>query len=95
MFVSVALDPGGIDSAKEIAAILSRYSFKKVQRALWECISLNEAQLGALKREIDSVTDYYDTLRIYQFPVNSNFAITELRHKKWQRAVLGTAEKNK
>ena len=31
MFVSVVLDPGGIDSAKSIAEILTRYSFKKIQ----------------------------------------------------------------
>ena len=91
MFVSVVLDPGGMDSAKALAAILSRYSFKKIQRAVWECMTLNETQLSSLKREIDSVTDYYDTLRIYQFPVNNNFAITELRHKKWQRCVLGNS----
>ena len=91
MFVSVVLDPGGMDSAKSIASILSRYSFKKIQRACWECMSINEVQLTSLKHEIDSVTDYYDTIRIYQFPVNNNFAITELRHKKWQRCVLGTS----
>ncbi|MBQ0052243.1 MAG: CRISPR-associated protein Cas2 [Treponema sp.] len=95
MFISVVLDPGGIDSAKAIAAILSRYSFKKVQKACWECMSLNESQLTVLKREIDGVTDYYDTLRIYQFPVNNNFAITELRHKKWQRCILGSAPAKK
>ncbi|MBR1404714.1 MAG: CRISPR-associated protein Cas2 [Treponema sp.] len=92
MFVSVVLDPGGIDSAKAIAAILSRYSFKKIQKACWECMQINEAQLSALKREIDSVTDYYDTLRIYQFPVNSNFAITELRHKQWKRSIYGAKQ---
>ena len=91
MFVSVVLDPGGMDSAKTMATILARYSFKKIQRACWECMNINEAQLAALKREIDGVTDYYDKLRIYQFPVNTNFAITELLHKKWRRCVLGAS----
>ncbi|WP_407429427.1 CRISPR-associated protein Cas2 [Treponema sp.] len=94
MFVSVVLDPGGIDSAKAIAAILSRHSFRKIQKACWECTQINEVQLTSLKHEIDSVTDYYDTLRIYQFPVNSNFAVTELRHKQWKRSVYG-AKQNK
>lgn len=96
MFVSVVLDPGGIDSARELAVILGRYNFKKIQRACWENMQMNDVQLTALKREIDSVTDYYDTIRIYQFPVQSNFAITELRHKKWRRCVLAGAvsEKN-
>lgn len=92
MFVSVVLDPGGIDSAKEIAAILSRYNFKKIQKACWECTQINEVQLTGMKREIDAVTDYYDTLRIYQFPVNSNFAVTELRHKQWKRSLYGAKQ---
>ncbi len=95
MFVSVVLDPGGIESAKSIAGILSRYNFKKIQRACWETMQLNESQLTVLKREIDSVTDYYDTVRIYQFPINNNFAITELRHKKWKRCVLGRSPQSK
>ena len=92
MFVSVVLDPGGIDSAKSIAEILARFNFKKIQQACRENMQLNEAQLTSLKREIDSVTDYYDTLRIYQFPVNSNFAVTELRHKQWKRSVYGAKQ---
>lgn len=91
MFVSVVLDPGGMESAKAIAAVLARYNFKKIQRACWETMQLSESQLNVLKREIDSVTDYYDTVRIYQFPINTNFAITELRHKKWKRCVLGSS----
>lgn len=91
MFVSVILDPSGMDSAKAMASILARYSFKKIQRACWECMNINDAQLVALKREIDNVTDYYDKLRIYQFPINNNFAITELLHKKWRRCVLGAS----
>ena len=55
-------------------------------------MQLNESQLTNLKREIDSVTDYYDTLRIYQFPVNSNFAVTELSHKQWKRSVYGAKQ---
>ncbi len=92
MFVSVVLDPSGVESAKALATILARYCFKKIQRACWECMSLNEQQLATLKREIDNVTDYYDKIRMYQFPVNNAFAITELHHKKWRRCVLGTSE---
>ena len=92
MFVSVVLDPGGIDSAKALAEILGSFNFKKIQKACWETMQINEVQLTNLKREIDSVTDYYDTLRIYQFPVNSNFAITELRHKQWKRSVYGAKQ---
>ena len=80
MFVSVVLDPGGMETAKSLATVMARFNFKKIQ-------------LTVLKREIDQITDYYDTLRIYQFPVNGNFAITELRHKKWRKCVLGANQK--
>lgn len=93
MFVSVVLDPGSIDSAKALANVLVQFNFSKVQRACWENMSITESQLSNLKREIDSVTDYYDTIRIYQFPINSNFAVTELKHKKWRRAVFGSDKK--
>lgn len=93
MFVSVVLDPGGLDSARALASILSRYSFRKVQRAVWESMQIGDQQLASLKREIDSVTDYYDTIRMYQFPVEGRFAITELSHKKWQRCVMSAQNK--
>ncbi len=88
MFVSVVLDPGGIDSAKAASAVLTRFGFKKLHRACWESMQISEAQLSVLKRELDGATDYYDTLRIYQFPLNGNFAVTELKQKKWKKAVF-------
>ncbi|WP_246104324.1 CRISPR-associated protein Cas2 [Treponema pectinovorum] len=88
MFVSVVLDPGGIDSAKAISQILVRFGFKKVQRACWENFNISENQLSILKRYLDNETDYYDTLRIYQFPINGNFAITQMDKKKWKKAIF-------
>lgn len=94
MFVSVVLDPSGIDSAKAASLILTRFGFKKVQRSCWESMQISENQLSVLKRELDSATDYYDILRIYQFPINGNFAITELRQKKWKKAVFSGVQKS-
>ncbi len=93
MFVSVILDMGGIDSAKKVSTILSRYGFNKVQRACWESKIIDRNQLLLLKRELDSVTDYYDIIRIYQFPINNKFVITELCRKKWKKMIL--SDKNK
>lgn len=90
MFVSVVLDPGGMDSARTVSEILSRFGFKKVQRACWEIMRISEDSVSALKRELDKATDYYDTLRIYQFPLNGKFAVTELRQKKWKKAVFSS-----
>lgn len=88
MFVSVVLDPGGVDTAQSLAALLAHYGFHKVQRACWESADVGVMQLSQLKREIDRVTNYYDTVRMYQYPLRGMFSITELHRKKWRRCVL-------
>ncbi|NLM00089.1 MAG: CRISPR-associated protein Cas2 [Treponema sp.] len=88
MFVSAILDPGSPDTAKALAWILTRYEFVKVQRACWEHAAFTEKKLNDLKKDIDRVTDYYDCVRLYQFPVNGNLAITEMQKKKWRRSIL-------
>ncbi|MGN0730195.1 CRISPR-associated endonuclease Cas2 [Treponema sp.] len=85
MFVSVIIDPGGLDSGKMMVDILSRYGFQKIQRSCWESMTLGESELSALKRDLDRVTDYYDKIRIYQFPLGGFFVITEMKQKKWRK----------
>lgn len=92
MFVSVILDPGGIDSARSLVNVLINNGFKKIQRACWESMSVSETDITTLKKEIDRVTDYYDTVRIYQFPVNNMFVITELKQKKWKRCQIKNSD---
>lgn len=88
MFVSVVLDPGQVDSARALASLLTQYGFKKMQRACWEHASITDKKLSLLKKDIDRVTDYYDCVRLYQYPVEGMFAITELNKKKWKRCML-------
>ncbi|NLK46890.1 MAG: CRISPR-associated protein Cas2 [Treponema sp.] len=88
MFVSVILDPGAAESAKALAQILTFYGYTKKQRSCWEHTAVSEARLLALKKDIDRVTDYYDTLRIYQYPVQGVMAITELNKKKWRKMLM-------
>lgn len=88
MFVSAVLDPGSSETASELAQLLANYGFKKVQRACWESAKVGENQLADLKREIDRVTNYYDSVRLYQFPVEGMFAITEMKQKKWKRGLF-------
>lgn len=85
MFVSVVLDPGSIDTARALVELLSQMGFNKVQRSCWESMKMNNDDLAKLKREIDRITDYYDNVRFYQFPVNGMFVITELKEKKWKK----------
>ncbi len=88
MFVSIVLDPGSTDSARAMVNLLAHTGFKKIQRACWENMSLSEGDLAKLKKEIDSVTDYYDNVRIYQFPLDGMFVITELKEKRWKRCQM-------
>ena len=88
MFVSVVLDPGGVDTAQSLSSVLAHYGFPKVQRACWASADVGVMQLSQLKREIDRVTNYYDTVRMYQYPLRGMFSITELHRKKWRRCLL-------
>lgn len=96
MFVSVIIEPGGLDSGKMMTDILSRYGMQNIQRSCWESLKLSEADLSGLKRDLDRVTDYYDKIRIYQFPLKGLFVITEMKQKKWRRCSFsGTPRQNK
>lgn len=87
MFVSVALDPGSEERARELADLLGRYGFEKVQRGLWESSLVAVSTLERLKRDLDRGTDAYDRIRIYQYPVDGVLVISGLREKKWRRLV--------
>ena len=88
MFVSVILDPSSMDSAKALASVLLHFRFKKVQRACWEHSSISKDMLVLLKKEIDRVTDYYDIVRLYQYPIQDCLCLTELSKKRWKRCLL-------
>lgn len=88
MFVSVILDPGTVESARALTEVLASYGYTKKQRSCWEHTAVNEDRLLALKKDLDRVTDYYDSLRIYQYPVQDVMAITELSRKKWRKLLM-------
>jgi len=88
MFVAVICDPGSEDSRSALYALLPQYGFEKVQRACYESTQIDERRLSSLKREIDKVTDYYDVIRIYQYPLEGMFALTTLKNNKWRRIVF-------
>jgi len=88
MFVSVVCDLGNEDSMKVVTNLLLRYSFRQMQRNVFESASITERNLSRLKRDIDRATDYYDTVRFYQFPVDECLSITSLSEKRWKRTVV-------
>ncbi|OHD19395.1 MAG: CRISPR-associated endonuclease Cas2 [Spirochaetes bacterium GWD1_61_31] len=93
MFVSVMCDLGSDDSRKAVFGLLPQYGFEKVQRACFESSSISEKHLTNLKRDIDKVTDYYDTIRIYQFPVEGRLAVSILKENKWKRLLVNPPAK--
>ena len=87
------IDPGGEESAVHLSELLTFHGFERVQRACWESSTVNEKQLIDLKREIDRVTDYYDVIRIYQYPVKGLLAISTLVKKKWRKILIRPPQK--
>lgn len=88
MFVSVVLEPGSDGRLEEIGLLLEQYGFKEIQSGVWESNSIKEKYLSRLKRDIDRRTDYYDKLRMYQFPLEGSLSITSLMQKRWKKIKL-------
>ena len=87
MFVSIAVDAGSENRAKELADLLAQYGFTKVQRGLWEATDISQGALTRIKRDLDKATDAFDKLRFFQFPMEGTLVLTSLREKKWRRVV--------
>ena len=92
MFVSVAVDAGSEERARELAELLSQYGFVRVQRGLWEATAITPGLLARLKRDMDRATDAFDRLRFFQFPMEGALVLSSLRDKKWRRIVARYAE---
>jgi len=85
MFIAVVCDFSNDDHKKTIRDLLLQYGFKQVIKNLFETTTLNEIQLARLKKDIDRETDSYDSIRIYQFPVENTLVISEMENKKWRK----------
>ncbi len=94
MFVSIALDVGSEERARELASLLAQYGFEKVQRGLWESAFISPLTLNRVKKDLDRMCDAFDRLRLFQFPVDGTLVLTTLRDKRWRRLVArGGSEK--
>ena len=92
MFVSIAIDAGSEERAKELADLLGQYGFQRIQRGLWESATVTPGTLTRLKRDLDKATDGFDKLRFFQFPMDGTLVLSSLRDKKWRRAVARDGE---
>ena len=87
MFVSIALDPGSKERARELADLLAQYGFTRIQNFLWESTTVSQDTLNRLKRDLDKATDGFDKLRFFQFPMEGTLVLSSLKEKKWRRMV--------
>jgi CRISPR-associated protein Cas2 len=85
MFVAVVCDFSNDDHKVRIKDLLLQYGLKQVIKNLFESTSLNETQLARLKKDIDRETDSYDSIRIYQYPMENTLVISEMENKKWRK----------
>ena len=90
MFLAVACDLDNEDHLQRVHSTLTEYGFKKIQEGLYESLTINEQGLLRLKRELDRLTDSYDSLRFYQYPMDGTLVISELKEKKWRKTVVST-----
>lgn len=85
MFVACACDLGSEDSRIKVHDLLIQYGFKKIQDQLYESTTLSEKNLARMKVDMDKITDFYDRIRLYQYPMEDTLIITVLEGKKWKR----------
>ena len=88
MFVAVACDLGNADRLGNVGNLLLQYGFRKLQQNLYESAVISEKSLLRLKKELDGLTDSYDSLRIYQYPLEDTLVVSSLKEKKWRKLVL-------
>ena len=88
MFVAVACEFASDDHRKSGHDLLAQYGFRKVLKDAFESTALSETALGRLKRDLDRITDSYDSIRLYQYPVEGTLAISVLKEKKWRRLIV-------
>ena len=88
MFVAVACDLGNADRLASVGNLLLQYGFRKLQQNLHESAVISEKSLLRLKKELDGLTDSYDSLRFYQYPLEDTLVVSSLKEKKWRKLVL-------
>jgi CRISPR-associated protein Cas2 len=88
MFVSVVIDMGNADGFREVSDLLLQFGFERKSKSVFESLAVSDVDLVRLKRDIDRKTDFYDSVRMYQFPVDGTLAITVLKENKWRRLIV-------
>lgn len=95
MFVAIACDLGTAEHREAVNRVLVDYGFTKAQEGLYESTATGQRQLLQLKKELDRLTDSYDSLRLYQFPMEGTLVVSSLRDKRWRKLICSTGQSTK
>ncbi len=88
VFAAVICEFSSDDHGAAVSELLNQYGFKATLKNGFESTTINEVSLNRLKKDIDKVTDSYDIIRFYQYPIDNGLVITSLKDKKWRRIKL-------
>ncbi len=88
VFAAVICEFSSDDHGAAVSELLNQYGFKPTLKNGFESTAINEVSLNRLKKDIDKVTDSYDIIRFYQYPIDNGLVITSLKDKKWRRIKL-------
>ena len=88
MFVAVVCELASDDSRGGVYRLLQQYGFQRIFKDVFESATVGTMTLARLKRDIDRLTDFYDKVRLYQYPIDGTLAITALGDKRWRRVVM-------
>ena len=72
----------------DVRELLRQYGFTEVLKDVFESVSIKVDLLSRLKRDIDRRTDFYDKVKMYQYPIDGVLVITTLSEKRWRKTIL-------
>jgi CRISPR-associated protein Cas2 len=90
MFVAIACDLGSEDHRESVHRVLLQYGSKRIREGMYEFVTINGDALLRLNKELDRLTDGYDTLRNYQFPMDGSLVVSSLKDKKWRKIIVSS-----
>lgn len=88
--MSVSCELASDDHRRYVYDLLAQYGYAQVMHHVFESSSVSDRDLKRLKRDIHRATDSYDSVRMYQFPMDDTLVITALTSKKWRRIIVRT-----
>ena len=88
VFIAIACEFVSEEHREDVYNLLKQYGFSRAVGEVFESLSLKPELLPRLKRDIDRRTDYYDKVRMYQYPLEGFLVVTSLSEKKWRKTIL-------